>query len=65
MAGPIDVDDVPLDQIDLSDPELWLAPRSWREGTFATLRRESPIHFFEEAEFPPFPKGPGYYAVTR
>ena len=30
-----------------------------------TLRRESPIHFFEEAEFPAFPKGPGYYAVTR
>ena len=34
-------------------------------GAFATLRRESPIHFFEENEYPPFPKGPGYYAITR
>jgi cytochrome P450 len=70
MAGPIDVepfpiDTVPLDQVDLSSEELWLAPRSRREGAFATLRRESPIHFFEENEYPPFPKGPGYYAITR
>jgi cytochrome P450 len=56
---------VPLAEIDLSDTELWLAPRDHREAVFRTLRDEAPVQFFEEAEFPPFPKGPGYFALTR
>ena len=58
---------IPLDQIDLSDPEFWTRDRSFREGAFKTLRDERPFAFFEERviEGAPFPPGPGYYAVTR
>ena len=54
-----------LDDIDLSSIEFWAAPWAERDAAFATLRRERPIAFFEEPEIPPFPRGPGYYAVTR
>ena len=58
---------VPLDDIDLSDPEFWTRDRAFREGAFKTLRDERPFAFFEERviEGAPFPPGPGYYAVTR
>jgi cytochrome P450 len=58
---------VPLDEIDLSDPEFWVRDRAYREGAFKTLRDESPFHFFNERviENSPFPPGPGYRAVTR
>jgi methyl-branched lipid omega-hydroxylase len=58
-------DDLPLSDIDLGDPEFWNGAREHRESVFATLRKHSPVHFFEEREFPPFPKGVGYYALTR
>jgi methyl-branched lipid omega-hydroxylase len=61
----MELEHVPLAEIELSDPELWLAPRDHRERVFRTLRDEAPVQFFEEVEFPPFPKGPGYYALTR
>jgi cytochrome P450 len=57
--------DVPLDEIDLSDIDLWLAPREYREGAFRTLRNEAPVRFFEEREYERFPKGPGYWALTK
>lgn len=59
--------DVRLDEIDLSGPFLWAAPMEVREGAFATLRRERPIMFFEEPwiEGLPFPKGPGYWSLTK
>ena len=52
---------------DLSDPEFWLAPREIREGGFRTLRRERPISWWDEWDFPesPVPKGPGYWAVVN
>lgn len=57
---------VPLDEIDLSDPEFWLRPVEEREGAFATLRAERPIAFFAEPEVDGgFPTGPGYWALTR
>jgi cytochrome P450 len=58
---------VPLSDIDLSSPEFWTAPRDWRFGAFKTLRDESPFQFFEEfvPEDSPFPRGPGYRALTR
>ena len=62
---PMDPEHVALAEIDLSDPELWLAPRDHRERVFRTLRDEAPVQFFEEVEFPPFAKGPGYFAITR
>jgi cytochrome P450 len=59
-------DDAPgVDEIDLSSIEFWSRPWAERDAAFATLRRERPIAFFEEPEIVPFPKGPGYYAVTR
>jgi cytochrome P450 len=54
-----------LDQINLSAPLFWMLPLEEREGAFATLRAERPIVFFEELEFPGFPKGPGYCSLTR
>ena len=54
-----------VDEIDLSSIEFWARPWAERDAAFATLRRERPIAFFEEPEVPPFPKGPGYYAITR
>ena len=58
--------EVALGTFQLSDPEFWTAPREYREGAFRTLRRESPISYWEEWEFPdaPIPKGPGYWALT-
>jgi cytochrome P450 len=59
------VADVPLAAIDLSDVEFWLQPEAYREGAFRTLRREAPIRFFAERDFPPVPAGPGYWSLTR
>lgn len=58
---------VPLNEIDLSDPEFWVRDRVYREAAFKTLRDESPFQFFNERviENSPFPPGPGYRAVTR
>jgi cytochrome P450 len=58
---------VPLEDIDLSQNEFWTKDRAYREGAFKTLRDESPFHFFPEAiiEDSPFPRGPGYRALTR
>jgi cytochrome P450 len=58
-------DTFPLAEIDLSSLDFWSLPWARREAAFATLRRESPIAFFEEPEFPFLPKGRGYYAITR
>ncbi|MFZ4718616.1 MAG: cytochrome P450 [Ilumatobacteraceae bacterium] len=59
--------DVALGSFNLSDPEFWLAPRDVREGAFRTLRREQPVSWWDEWEFPdaPFPKGPGYWSVVN
>jgi cytochrome P450 len=58
-----------VDDIDLSDPAFWRQPWSEREDAFATLRRERPIAPFEEPAIVgttiAFPKGRGYYALTR
>ncbi len=55
------------DEIHLSEQAFWLRPLDEREGAFATLRAERPISFHEEPylEGLPFPKGPGYWALTR
>jgi methyl-branched lipid omega-hydroxylase len=54
-----------LDQIKLSNPEFWMLPPQEREGAFAKLRRERPVSWHEEFEYPGIPKGPGFWAVTR
>jgi methyl-branched lipid omega-hydroxylase len=57
-----------VDDIDLSDLEFWAAPLRQREAAFKTLRDKRPIAFYEEPELDesvPFPRGPGYFAITR
>jgi cytochrome P450 len=58
-----------VDDIDLSDLDFWRRPWSEREAAFATLRAERPIAFYEEPIIEgtalEFPKGSGYYALTR
>jgi cytochrome P450 len=57
--------DLPLVDIDLGSLEFWEQDDDLRDGAFATLRRESPITYFEVAEFPGFPAGAGHWALTR
>jgi len=58
-----------VEEIDLSDMAFWRRPYSERDGAFATLRHEQPIRHFEEPILEgssiEFPKGTGYYALTR
>jgi cytochrome P450 len=56
-----------LDDVDLSDPELWLADREVREAGFKALRDAPGLRFFPEQVFEdsPFPPGPGYWALVR
>jgi methyl-branched lipid omega-hydroxylase len=58
-----------VDSINLSDMEFWRRPWSDRDAAFATLRRERPIsHYAEpviEGTAVEFPKGNGYYALTK
>jgi cytochrome P450 len=62
------IPNVPLEDINLSDFDLWLQPEEWRDGAFRTLRHESPVHWSEgykavEGAFPT--DGRGYWSLTR
>jgi cytochrome P450 len=54
----------PVDDIDLSDFELWAAPDDEREAVFRKLRTEKPVSFHAEPEMGEIPAGPGYWALT-
>src|SRR5690349_5075524 len=56
--------DVPLSELDLGSLEFWEWDDDRRDGAFATLRRESPIAFFDVVEFAGFPAGAGHWALT-
>ncbi|MFG1934238.1 cytochrome P450 [Mycobacterium sp. NPDC048908] len=56
---------VPLADIDLGSLEFWARDDDLRDGAFATLRRESPITFFEVADVSGFPGGAGHWALTK
>ena len=56
---------VPLADIDLGTIEFWARDDSWRDGAFATLRREAPITFFTEIEYQGFEAGAGHWALTK
>ena len=56
---------VPLSDIDLGTLKFWGRDDSFRDGAFATLRREAPIKFFHEIEFDGFEAGPGYWALMK
>ena len=57
--------EVPLSEINLGTLEFWARDDSYRDGAFATLRREAPITFFHEVEYQGFQAGPGHWALTR
>jgi cytochrome P450 len=57
--------DVPLSDINLSSWEFWGADDDYRDGAFATLRREAPISFWPETQQPGFDAGPGHWALSR
>ncbi len=56
--------DVPLADIDLGTLEFWEWDDDLRDGAFATLRRESPITFFEVPELTGWAPGAGHWALT-
>jgi len=55
--------DLSVDDIRLGEPALWLRPD--REGIFAKLRADRPVSFHEEPDFPEFPRGAGFWSLTR
>src|SRR5262249_5530749 len=57
--------DIPLTDIDLGALEFWQRDDDFRDGAFATLRRESPFTFFDVPEVGGFPAGAGHWALTR
>ena len=57
--------DVASDEIDLGSWEFWRRDDDYRDGAFATLRRESPIRFFPELVRPGETPGAGHWALTR
>ena len=63
--SPVQLTRIDPDHINLSDPEFWKATRDHRESVFSTLRKEAPVKFFPEIELMNFPKGPGYWALTK
>jgi methyl-branched lipid omega-hydroxylase len=58
-----------VNDIDLSDMTFWQRPWDEREAAFRTLRRDRPLSHYEEPKLEGteivFPKGNGYYALTR
>lgn len=55
---------MPIDDIDLEDLDLWVAPRSAVDDAFATLRAERPRAYFQEHDADGGSFG-GYWALTR
>ena len=48
---------IPLDQINVADPELFRTDTMW--PYFERLRKEAPVHYQQEHEFGP------YWSVTK
>lgn len=57
--------EVPLSDIDLGSLEFWGRDDDFRDGAFATLRREAPVSFWPALELPGFTGGAGHWALTR
>ncbi len=51
-ASPLDASHVPLEQLDVSKPELY-RDETWGTG-FARLRREAPVHYLADSKNGPF-----------
>ncbi len=57
--------EVALADIDLGTLEFWALDDAVRDGAFATLRREAPIKFFQEAVLEGVPQGEGHWALMK
>ena len=57
--------DVPLSDVDLGTWNFWAQDDDFRDGAFATLRREKPISFWEIPEQDERDAGSGHWAVAR
>ena len=55
--------DLPVEAIEPGTMQFWSRPD--RDGMFAKLRAARPVAFHEEAEFPGFIKGPGFWSIVR
>ncbi|HEX5143012.1 MAG TPA: cytochrome P450 [Mycobacterium sp.] len=56
---------VDLADIDLGSWDFWATDDDFRDGAFATLRREAPIKFFEAQRIPGSDPISGHWALTR
>ena len=56
-AGHPDIDSIPLDRIDVSDPQIYQDDTWW--PYFARLRREDPVHYCPASLYGP------YWSVTK
>ncbi len=57
--------EVPLADIHLESLDFWGFDDDFRDGAFATLRREAPISFWPAIEMEGFVAGDGYWALTK
>ena len=57
--------EIPLADIHLDSMEFWARGDDYRDGAFATLRREAPISFWPAIEVEGFAGGNGYWALTK
>lgn len=57
--------DIPLADIALGSLDFWALDDDYRDGAFATLRREAPISFWPAIEIEGFTAGDGHWALTR
>jgi cytochrome P450 len=57
QSAKVDARDVPLDQIDVSDPQLFQDGTMW--PYFERLRREDPVHYCGKSAFGP------YWSITK
>jgi cytochrome P450 len=57
--------EIPLADIHLDSLEFWGLDDDYRDGAFATLRREAPISFWPAIEMAGFPASGGHWALTK
>jgi methyl-branched lipid omega-hydroxylase len=57
--------EVPLADIHLEALEFWGRDDDYRDGAFATLRREAPLSFWPAIQYEGFEAGNGYWALTK
>jgi cytochrome P450 len=60
-----DTSGIDLDNLDLTDPDLYQGGASGRAALFKKFRDERPVAFLPEVEIPGFERGPGFWLLTR